>query len=143
MSRKGMTGMIRLSKWQLDDKRRNLADLEKMKAVFLQNLTDLQNELIREQKKVSESPVVDISYAAYAQQVMVRRLNIVNSMVEIDVSIEDVKDQVAEAFKEVKKYEVVEQRERQRELAERDRRTQTELDEIAINMHRRRNQKLG
>ena len=142
MSRKGMTGMIRLSKWQLDDKRRNLADLEKMKAVFLQNLTDLQNELIREQKKVSESPVVDISYAAYAQQVMVRRLNIVNSMVEIDVSIEDVKDQVAEAFKEVKKYEVVEQRQRDRERADRNRREQGDMDELALNMHRRR-QNLG
>lgn len=133
-----MTGMIRLSKWQLDDKRRNLADLEKMKVGFLQNLTDLQNELTREQKKVSDSSVVDISYAAYAQQVMVRRLNIVNSMVEIDVSIEDLKDQVADAFKELKKYEVVEQRQRERELADRNRRQQVEMDEMALNMHRRR-----
>lgn len=142
MSRNGMAGMIRLSKWQLDDKRRNLADLEKMKVGFSQNLTDLQDELIREQKKVSESSVVDISYAAYAQQVMVRRLNIVNSMVEIDVSLEDMKDQVAEAFKELKKYEVVEQRQQEREKADRARRQQGEMDELALNMHRRR-QNLG
>jgi flagellar export protein FliJ len=143
MSRNGMTGMIRLHKWQLDEKRRDMVELEKMKADLQQNLTDLQTELIAEQKKVAESPVVSIAYAGYAQQVMVRRMNIVNSILEIDASIEEMKDHLADAFKELKKYEVVEQRERQRELAERDRRTQTELDEVAINMHRRRNQKLG
>ncbi len=142
MSRKGMTGMIRLHKWQLDEKRRNLVELERMRDDLKQNLTDLQNELIAEQKKVASSPVVSITYAGYAQNVMARRVNIVNSMLEIDASIEEIKDQVAEAFKELKKYEVVEQREREREMTERGRRQQAELDELAINMHRRR-QKMG
>lgn len=138
MSRKGMTGMIRLHKWQLDEKRRNMVELEEMKQGMLQNLTSLQNELIAEQKKVSESSVVNIGYAAYAQQVMARRVNIVNSMQEIDVSIEDMKDQVAEAFKELKKYEVVEQRQRERERTDLNRRQQIEQDELAINMHRQK-----
>jgi len=138
MSRKGMTGMIRLHKWQLDEKRRNLVELEKMRDDLKQNLIDIQNELIAEQQKVAESPIVSITYAGYAQNVMARRVNIVNSMLEIDVSIEEVKDQVAEAFKELKKYEVVEQRERERELAEGRRRQQNDLDELSLNMHRRR-----
>ena len=138
MSRKGMTGMIRLHKWQLDEKRRNMVDLEKLKEGLRQNLTDLQNELLAEQKKVSESPVVNIAYAGYAQNVMARRVNIVNSILELDVSIEDMKDQVAESFKELKKYEVVEQREREREMTEQNRQQQIEQDELAINIHRRR-----
>ncbi|MCF6215635.1 MAG: flagellar FliJ family protein [Emcibacter sp.] len=139
MNRKGMTGMIRLQKWQLDEKRRDLVALEKMRDDLKQNLADLQNELIAEQRKVAETPVVSIAYAGYAQKVMARRVNIVNSMLEIDVSIENSKDQVAEAFKELKKYEVVEQREREREYRARDLRQQNELDELAINMHRRQN----
>ena len=138
MSRKGMTGMIRLHKWQLDEKRRDMSDLEKMRADLQQNLTDLQVELIAEQKKVAESPVVSISYAGYAQQVGVRRINIVNSILEVEVSIEDMKDQLADAFKELKKYEIVAQRERQRKLTKRDRVQQAELDEMAISIHRRR-----
>ncbi|MBL4612910.1 MAG: flagellar FliJ family protein [Emcibacter sp.] len=138
MSRKGMTGMIRLHKWQLDEKRRNMSDLEKMRADLQQNLTDLQVELIAEQKKVAESPVVSIAYAGYAQQVGVRRINIVNSILEVEVSIEDMKDQLADAFKELKKYEIVEQRERQRKLIKRNRVQQAELDEMASNIHRRR-----
>jgi len=138
MSRKGMAGMIRLHKWQLDEKRRNLVDLENMKAGLLQNLTDLQEDLIAEQKKVSESPIISITYAGYAQKVMARRLNYVNSILEIDVSLEDMKDQVAEAFKELKKYEVVERRDQERKLAARNLKQQNDLDELAINIHRRR-----
>lgn len=140
MSRKGMTGMIRLHKWQLDEKRRNLVDLEKMRDEIYQKLQDLQNELVSEQKKVAESSVVSISYGGYAQQVIVRRGNMENSIAEINVSIEEMKDQVAESFKELKKYEVVEQREREREIAERSRRQQIDMDEMAINMHRRQQQ---
>ncbi len=138
MSRKDLTGIIRLHKWQLDEKRRNLVELERMKDSFLQNLADLQLELAAEQKKASEAPVVSISYGAYAQQVMTRRTNIVNSILELDGSLEEMKDQVADAFKELKKYEVVEQRERDRELRKRNHRQQIELDELAINIHRRR-----
>ncbi len=48
------------------------------------------------------------------------------------------KDQVAEAFKELKKYEVVEQREQGRKIVERNKRQQNDLDELALNIHRRR-----
>lgn len=130
--------MIRLHKWQLDEKRRDMVTLEKMREDLLQNLGDLQKELIAEQKKAASSPVVSIAYGAYAQQVIIRRVNMVNSIIELDASMENVKDQVAEAFKELKKYEVVEQRKQERLRAERNRQEQSELDELAINIHRRR-----
>ena len=137
MNRKGMTGMIRLQKWQLDEKRRNLVELEKMRDELHQKLQNLRDELAYEQKKVAEAPVVSITYGGYAQQIMARRENIENSITEINVSIEDMKDQVAEAFKELKKYEIVEQREQERERTERNQRQQNDLDELAISMHRR------
>lgn len=137
MSRRGMTGMIRLHKWQLDEKRRDMVALEKMRQDLLLNLAELEQELIAEQKKVAESPVISITYAGYAQQVMVRRLNMVNSIVDLEASIENKKDQVTEAFKELKKYEVVEQRKQERKRVQQNLREQNELDELAINIHRR------
>jgi len=137
-----MTGLIRLHKWQLDEKRRNMGELEKMRSELLHHLQHLQDELAAEKKMAASSPIVSINYVGYAQQVMVRRENIKNSISEVDASIENMKDQVAEAFKELKKYQVVEQREQDRLLADRNLRQQSELDELAINMHRRR-QKVG
>ena len=142
MSRKSMTGLIRLHKWQLDEKRRNMGELEKMRSELLHHLQHLQDELAAEKKMAASSPIVSINYVGYAQQVMVRRENIKNSISEVDASIENMKDQVAEAFKELKKYQVVEQREQDRLLADRNLRQQSELDELAINMHRR-SQKVG
>ncbi|WP_339860540.1 flagellar FliJ family protein [Paremcibacter congregatus] len=137
MSVKGMSGMIRLHKWQLDEKRRSMGELESMRAELVGKMRDLETELATEQKKAADAPVVSISYAGYAQLVMVRRQNLHNSIAEIDVSIDEMKDLVSEAFKELKKYEIVEQRERERELAERNARQQDEMDELALTMHRR------
>lgn len=143
MNGKGMTGMIRLHKWQLDEKRRNMVELEKMRDGLQQKLIDLQDELVAEQKKVAAAPVVSITYADYAQNITKRRENFENSITEIEVSIEEMKDQVAEAFIDLKKYEIVEQRHREREIKERDRKAQNTLDELAINMHRRRRRETG
>jgi len=139
MNRKGMAGMIRLHKWQLDERRRNLVELENMRDDLVAKLQGLQDELVAEQKKAAEAPVVSITYGGYAQQVMTRRQNIKQSIMETDAAIEEMKDQVAEAFKELKKYEIVEQREREREVTARSRRQQNDLDELALQMHRRRN----
>ncbi len=76
MGRNDMTGLIRLHKWKLDEKRRNMGDLEKMRGELLANLKDLKKELVTEQKMAASSPIVSINYGGYAQQVLVRRENI-------------------------------------------------------------------
>lgn len=135
---KSLSGMIRLHKWQLDEQRRNLVELEKMRDDLLKKFTDLEEELTQEQDRVANSAMINISYAAYATVVMERRENLEKSLAEINVSVEDMKDQVAESFKELKKYEVVEQREFDRQQAEFNRRQQADLDELSINLHRRK-----
>lgn len=135
---KSLSGMIRLHKWQLDEQRRNLVELEKMRDDLLKKFTDLEEELAQEQDRVANSAMINISYAAYATVVMERRENLEKSLAEIKVSVEDMKDQVAESFKELKKYEVVEQREFDRQQAEFNRRQQADLDELSINLHRRK-----
>lgn len=135
---KSLSGMIRLHKWQLDEQRRNLVDLEKMRDDLLKKFTDLEEELVQEQDMVAKSAIINLSYAAYATAVMERRENLEKSLTEINVSVEDMKDQVAESFKELKKYEVVEQREFDRQQAEFNRRQQADLDELSINLHRRK-----
>ncbi|WP_417317149.1 flagellar FliJ family protein [Emcibacter sp.] len=134
---KGIDGMIRLHKWQLDEKRRQLTELETMRDDLLARKEDLAKQLVAEQEKVASSQVVNISYASFATAVAQRQENLMGSLAEIEASIEEMKDQVSESFKELKKYEVVEQRERERQMAKENRRQQADLDELAIQMHRR------
>ena len=132
----GLSGIVRLHKWQVDEKRRQISELEVMRSDLEKKLEKLDSDLKDEQKNVASSNVVDINYAGYAAAVMKRRENIEASITEVNVSIENMKDDLAEAFKELKKYEIVEQRAVERELHEQKRREQDRLDEVSLNMFR-------
>ncbi|MEZ5758047.1 MAG: flagellar FliJ family protein [Emcibacteraceae bacterium] len=133
---KGLKGIIRLHKWQVDEKRRQITELEVMRGELLEKLNKLINELENEKEAFSRSTVVSINFANYASSVMKRRENLEASVTEIDVSIENMKDELSEAFKELKKYEIVEQRALERKRQEEKRREQERLDEISLNMYR-------
>lgn len=133
---KGLSGIVRLHKWQLDEKRRQITELELMRDELVKKQEQLQANLIAEQKNLSKSNIVDINYANYAASVMRRRQNLEVSINEVDVSIENMKDELAEAFKELKKYEIVEQRAIEREQLELKKREQDRLDELSLNMFR-------
>ena len=53
--------------------------------------------------------------------------------------VEPAREEVREAFADVKKYEITESVGLQKELRETERRERNELDEVALNSHRRRN----
>lgn len=133
---KSLTGIIRLHKWQVDEKRRQITELEVMKEELVSKLEKLIADLAREQEDLSKSNVVNINYANYASSVMSRRENLEASITEINVSIENMKDELADAFKELKKYEIVEQRSVEREKEEQKKREQERLDEISLNLYR-------
>jgi len=133
---KGLSGIIRLHKWQVDEKRRQITELEVMRGELVEKLAKLLSDLETEKDNLSKSNVVDINYANYASNVMSRRENLQASINEVDVSIENMKDELSEAFKELKKYEIVEQRAVEREKHEQKKREQDRLDEISINMYR-------
>lgn len=131
---KGLSGVVRLHKWQVDEKRRQIAELEGMRSDLVEQVKKLLDGLASEQEQLSKSNVVDINYAGYAQNVMTRRENIEASITEVDVSIETMKDELSEAFKELKKFEIVEQRALEREKHEEKRKEQERLDEVSLNM---------
>ncbi len=133
---RSLTGIIRLHKWQVDEKRRQITELEVMKEELEDKLEKLTTNLAREQENLTKSNVVDINYASYASSVLKRQENLEASIMEIDVSIENMKDELAEAFKELKKYEIVEQRAIEREKEDQKRAEQDRLDEVSLNQYR-------
>ncbi|MCC3862215.1 flagellar FliJ family protein [Pseudemcibacter aquimaris] len=133
---KGLSGVIRLHKWQVDEKRRQIAELESMREELIQKMERLDQELAREQRQLAESNVVDINYANYANSVMRRKENLESSINEVDVSIEEMKDELADAFKELKKYEIAQERAEEREREKLKHKEQERLDELSLNMFR-------
>ena len=133
---KGIATLIRLHQWRLDQKRRELSTLERVKADFVSQLEKLERDLVVEQQVAAGSESGMFAYASYAVGVVSRRENLNKSIEEIDQQITSKHAEVTIAFHEVKRYEIAQREAERRREAELARKEQMDLDEVALNIHR-------
>ncbi|HUD51280.1 flagellar export protein FliJ [Parvibaculum sp.] len=129
--------LIRLHRFHADEKRRKVAELELMVQEFRVRERELEAQVLAEQQKAGISDVAHFAYPMFAKSVIRRRQNILNSIEDIERQIEVAKEELAAAFRELKKYEIVEDNRKRRQRREAVRVEQIELDEIALGIHRR------
>ncbi len=123
--------LIRLKKFQVDEKRRKVAQIEAMIAEFDRIAAELDREIKLEQDRAGISDPAHFAYPTYAKAAMGRRENLKRSADELKVQADDAKAALGEAFEELKKVEMLDERDHAREKAEANAREQTELDRIA------------
>lgn len=123
--------LIRLKKFQVDEKRRKVAQIEAMIAEFDRIAGELEREIKVEQDRAGIHDPAHFAYPTYAKAATARRENLRQSTVELRVQLEDAKSALGEAFEELKKVEMLDERDQAREKAEENAREQTELDRIA------------
>jgi flagellar export protein FliJ len=123
--------LIRLKKFQVDEKRRKVAQIETMIAEFDRIATELDREIKTEQDRAGISDPAHFAYPTYAKAAIVRRENLKRSADELKAQMDDAKAALGEAFEELKKVEMLDERDHAREKAEENAREQAELDGIA------------
>lgn len=136
---KGLAALIRLHSWRLDEKRRELADLQRLEDQFLADLQRLEAEVAAEQEFAKTSDSGAFSYGGFAVGVIERRKRIEASIAEVRRRIEEKNEEVAEAFRELKRYEITQAERLKRQRVEAERRAQAALDEMSLIQHQRRN----
>jgi flagellar export protein FliJ len=124
--------LVRLKKFQVDDKRRQVVQIEGMIAEFERMSNDLEREIQVEQDRSGIHDPGHYAYPTYAKAAIVRRDNLKRSTDELRAQLTDAQEALAEAFEELKKVELLDERDQQRERAENDAREQTELDRIGL-----------
>ena len=123
--------LIRLKKFQVDEKRRKVAQIEAMIADFDRMAGDLEREIKHEQDRAGIHDPSHFAYPTYAKAAMGRRENLKRSADELKAQLDDAKAVLGEAFEELKKVEMLDERDHAREKAEQNAREQVELDRIA------------
>jgi flagellar FliJ protein len=123
--------LIRLKKFQVDEKRRKVAQIETMIAEFDRIATELDREIKVEQDRAGIHDPGHFAYPTYAKAAMTRRENLQRSAGELKAQLDDAKAALGEAFEDLKKVEMLDERDQQREKAEASAREQAELDRIA------------
>src|ERR1700760_83720 len=124
--------LIRLKKFQVDEKRRKEAQIEGMIAEFDRMAGDLDREIKTEQERAGIHDPAHFAYPTYAKAAMQRKENLKRSADELRVQLDEAKAALAEAFEELKKVELLDERDQARERAEENAREQTDLDSIGI-----------
>ncbi|NWG23873.1 MAG: flagellar export protein FliJ [Pseudorhodoplanes sp.] len=124
--------LIRLRKFQVDEKRRRAAQIEAMIAEFDRMCVDLDREIKTEQDRAGIHDPAHFAYPTYAKAAMQRRDNLRRSAEELKGQLEEARAQLAEAFEELKKVELLDERDQARERAEIGAKEQMELDSIGI-----------
>ena len=124
--------LIRLKKFQVDEKRRKVAQIEGMIAEFDRMAGDLEREIKTEQERAGIHDPGHFAYPTYAKAAMQRRENLKRSANELRGQLEDARAALGEAFEELKKVELLDERDQARERADENAREQSDLDTIGM-----------
>jgi flagellar export protein FliJ len=132
---KTRAALIRYNEWQVDERRKVLAEL----FAAIEEL-DRQDDRLTistslEQVLASQSEIGQFGYGGFAQGVIERRFKIEQSRAFLEAQIAGAQEELQLAFQELKKIQIMEERRKAKERKERDRLEQAELDEIAQNRH--------
>jgi flagellar protein FliJ len=124
--------LIRLRKFQVDEKRRKVAQIETMIIEFGRMAADLEREIRVEQDRAGIHDPCHFAYPTYAKAAITRRENLQRSADELRTQLEDAKMALGEALDELKKVELLDERDQMRERAAENAAEQPELDAIAL-----------
>ena len=124
--------LIRLRKFQVEEKRRKVAQIEGMIAEFDRMAGDLEREIKFEQERAGIHDPGHFAYPTYAKAAMGRRDNLKRSADELRIQLEEAKAALAEAFEEMKKVELLDERDQMRERDEEAGSKRANLDSIGL-----------
>lgn len=130
--------LIRLKKFQVDEKRRQVTQIEMMIADFERMASELDQQIEIEHQKTGISDIAHFAYSTFAKAAIGRRDNLLDSAKDMRVRLEAAQDALAEALEDLKKVELLDQREQGREQQAENKAEQAEFDEIARMRHLRR-----
>jgi|SRR5579862_2638895 len=104
--------LIRLKRFQVEEKRRRVRQIELMSAEFTRMIVDLDREIANEERRTGVSDPNHFAYPTYARAAAGRRDNLKSSIAELSGQIDEAKEALVEAQAELAKYEAIDGREK-------------------------------
>ena len=133
-----LDSLIRLHERTLDEARRELGRAEAAVASAAAAIDALEAEIKAEQAAAGADLTGQFGYANYARQAIARRAELHAAYQQAEFAREQVREKVAVAFAELKKFEITAERRAALAQQEENRRLQGELDEIAQQQDRQK-----
>jgi len=104
--------LIRLKRFQADERQRRVMQIETMIADFARMAAELDREIAAEEKRAGITDPGHFAYPTYARAAMTRRDNLKRSADELKSQLDEAKARHAEALEELSKAEALDGREK-------------------------------
>jgi flagellar export protein FliJ len=104
--------LVRLKRFQVEEKRRRLAQIEMMIAEFNRMAGELDREIAIEEQKSGVKDTAHYAYSTYARAARGRRDNLVHSADELKSQLEEARVLLEQANDELAKAQVLENRDK-------------------------------
>lgn len=130
--------LIRLRKFELDERQRELAQLQDRAEALVAERQALEARAAAEEREAAETPEIGFTMPAFRQAVEAEYQRIDEAAALLAAMMEAKRDQIAEGFQEMKKLELTDQARKDRETAELKRKEGELLDDIALEGFRRK-----
>jgi flagellar export protein FliJ len=125
----------RLKRFEVDEKRRKVAEIEAMIGDFHQMAVDLDRQIAIEQERAGVSDTSHYAYPTFAKAAIQRRDNLLASAADLEAKLANARAAFDEATEELKKIELMEERDAERTKLEAAR--AADLAPIAVGMQHR------
>ena len=126
--------LIRLRKFDVDEKRQKVAAIEAMIQDFTGMANDLDLQVKSEQQRAGIDDVNHYAYPTFAKAAVQRRDNLMISIADLQAKLDFANDELQDAMKALKNVEILEERDIARSQLKQSRDEQANLDEFAQNM---------
>jgi hypothetical protein len=133
-----MEQLVRLHRWSVDEKRRQIGDLQRLRLKLSEDVSRLDADLAAEMETARAGIEFRRAFASYEQVVRSRRSRLTMSIADVDKEILRAQDELAETYRELKRYEQAQASRVAREKAVRQRKEQLAEDEVALSIYRRK-----
>ncbi len=137
--RNSLATLERIKKFELDEKRRLLVIELEREETLQKNLKELISSYEQEKEFVEQNPSL-CDFGAYTEQYLKKRRRLEKQIREVQAKIDQLRDIMADIFKEQKTYSIVDENRRQRKQKEIDAKEQKMLDEIGTNAYIKKHQ---
>jgi len=134
---RNLDSIIRLHQWRLDEKRQNVAELERLATRFRSEIKQLETGLKLEQEVAARSAEAVTGYGNYALVVVARCDKLEQSLAELENEMIQAVEDVTVAFQEFKKFDLIRAHDREKAELKKKRANQRAMDEAGLNLYRR------
>ena len=138
MAKNSLNTLIRLHKFSLDEKRKELGRHLRFEAALMKRKELLEARYAEETAVAEQNPLAAVTLGKFIDWYLDEQQKADDALVAVRAQIEQVRDEILEAFQTLKTYEITQSNRDKREKAELERKMTAVLDEIGLVLNRRR-----